>query len=90
MAKFVQESTTIDISANVLFRDKFEFGAAYRINDAVSALMSIYATPNIRIGYAYDYTLSNLGQFNSGTHEVFVLFDLFMIGKSRDKSPRFF
>jgi type IX secretion system PorP/SprF family membrane protein len=90
MAKLVQEATTLDVSANVLFNDRFEFGAAYRLDDAVSALVNIAVTPEIRVGYSYDYTLSNLGQFNSGTHEVFVLFDVFLLGKSRDKSPRFF
>lgn len=90
MAKFVTESTTMDVTANVLYNDKFEFGVAYRFGDAVSALANINVTPDIRVGYAYDYTLSNLGQFNSGTHEIFVLFDVFLLGKSRDKSPRFF
>jgi type IX secretion system PorP/SprF family membrane protein len=90
MAKFVQESTTLDVSANVLYNNRFEFGAAYRFGDAVSALVNINVTPDIRVGYAYDYTISNLGQFNSGTHEIFLLFDLYMLGKSRDKSPRFF
>ncbi|HEX9981464.1 MAG TPA: type IX secretion system membrane protein PorP/SprF [Flavobacterium sp.] len=90
MSKFVKASTTVDVSANVLYNNKFELGAAYRFGDAVSALVSINVTPGIRIGYAYDYTISNFGQFNSGTHEVFVLFDLYLIGKSRDKSPRFF
>jgi type IX secretion system PorP/SprF family membrane protein len=91
MSKFVKGATvTLDLSANVLYNDKFEFGASYRFGDSVSALMNIKATPNIRIGYAYDHTISNLGQFNSGTHEVFVLFNLDLLSKGYDKSPRFF
>ena len=91
MTKFVKGApVTLDISANVLYNDRFEFGAAYRVGDAVSALMNIKATPNIRVGYAYDYTISNLGQFNSGTHEIFILFNLDLLSKGYDKSPRFF
>ncbi|UQD56010.1 type IX secretion system membrane protein PorP/SprF [Flavobacterium sp. K5-23] len=91
MSKFVKGApVTLDLSANVLYNDKFEFGASYRFGDAVSALMNVKATPNIRIGYAYDYTISNLGQFNSGTHEIFVLFNLDLLSKGYDKSPRFF
>jgi len=90
LAKFVKGSNSFDFTANVLFRDRFELGAAYRLDDAVSALANVRVTPAIRIGYAYDYTLSNFGQFNSGTHEIFLLFDIYMIGKGRDKSPRFF
>jgi len=91
MAKFAKGApVTVDVSANVLYNNRFELGAAYRIDDSVSGLMAINATKNLKIGYAYDHTLSNLGQFNSGTHEVFLLFNLDLLGKGYDKSPRFF
>jgi type IX secretion system PorP/SprF family membrane protein len=91
MAKFVKGApVAVDITANVLYNEKFELGAAYRINDSFSALANVNVTPSLRIGYAYDYTLSNLGQFNSGTHEIMLLFDLDLLGKGYDKSPRFF
>ncbi|MBZ4042506.1 PorP/SprF family type IX secretion system membrane protein [Flavobacterium hibisci] len=91
MSRFVFGApVSVDITANVLYNEKFELGAAYRVNDAVSALMNIHVTPSLRIGYAYDYTTSNLGQFNSGTHEIMLLFDLDLLGKGYDKSPRFF
>ena len=91
MSKFVQGTPiAVDMSANVLYNDKFELGAAYRVGDAISALMNVKVTPSIRVGYAYDYTISNLGQFNSGTHEIFLLFNLDLLGKGYDKSPRFF
>lgn len=91
MTKYVPGTPlSTDISVNILYNSRFELGAAYRIDDAVSGLMSIGVSPSIRVGYAYDYTLSNLGQFNSGTHEIFLLFDLDLLGKGYDKSPRFF
>lgn len=91
MSKIVKGApVSVDITANLLYNEKFEFGAAYRIDDAISALVNINITPTLRVGYAYDYTLSNLGQFNSGTHEIMLLFDLDLLGKGYDKSPRFF
>ncbi|WP_278022370.1 PorP/SprF family type IX secretion system membrane protein [Flavobacterium ginsengisoli] len=91
MSKFVKGAPiSLDVTANVLYNEKFEFGAAYRIDDSVSALFNINVTPTLRIGYAYDYTLTNFGQFNSGTHEIMLLFDLDLLGKGFDKSPRFF
>jgi type IX secretion system PorP/SprF family membrane protein len=91
ISKFVQGAPiAVDISANILYNDKFELGAAYRVGDAISTLVNIKVTPSVRVGYAYDYTISNLGQFNSGTHEIFVLFNLDLLGKGYDKSPRFF
>lgn len=91
MSKFVPGAPiTLDVTANVLYNEKFELGVAYRIEDAVSFLANINVTPTLRVGYAYDYTLNNLGQFNSGTHEIMLLFDLDLLGKGFDKSPRFF
>lgn len=82
-----------DITANILIYNKFELGAAYRIDDSVSGLAGFYITPDLRLGYSYDYTLTNLGSYNSGTHEIFLLWDLNfggLSGKGYDKSPRFF
>lgn len=82
----------VDITANVLFNNVFEVGAGYRLDDAVMGLANFRITPSLRIGYAYDYTLSNLGRFNSGSHEIMILFDIDRLGtpKGYDKSPRFF
>lgn len=91
MSKYVKGApVSLDVSANFLYNDMFEFGAAYRFGDAVSAMMNVKATSSIRVGYAYDYNTSNLGQFNSGTHEIFVLFNLDLSSKGFDKLPRFF
>lgn len=91
MSKFVSGAPiSLDVTANLLYNEKFEFGAAYRFGDAISAMTNVKVTPSIRVGYAYDYNTSNLGQFNSGTHEIFVLFNLDLSSRGYDKSPRFF
>lgn len=91
MAKAVQGAPiSFDFTANALFSNRFEIGAAYRLDDSISGLAGFYITPDLRIGYSYDYTLTNMADFNSGTHEIFVLFDLNLSGKGYDKSPRFF
>ena len=81
-----------DITANMLLYNRFEVGAAYRFNETVSGLVNFRVTPELRIGYAYDYTTGNLGNFNDGTHEILVLFDLDLLGLSKgyNVSPRFF
>lgn len=83
---------SVDLTTNVLIYNSFEIGAGYRLDDAVTGLANFRITPSMRIGYAYDYTLSNLGRFNSGSHEVMILFDIDKLGnqKGYDKSPRFF
>jgi type IX secretion system PorP/SprF family membrane protein len=91
MAIFVKGApVSVDLTANVLYNEKFELGTAYRFNDSVSILMNVNVTPSLRIGYSYDYTTSNLSQFNSGSHEIVLLYNLDLLGKGYDKSPRFF
>jgi type IX secretion system PorP/SprF family membrane protein len=91
MAIFVEGApVSVDLTMNVLYEEKFELGVAYRINDAVSILMNVNVTPNLKVGYSYDYTTSNLSQFNSGSHEIVLLYNLNLLGKGYDKSPRFF
>lgn len=91
MAIFVKGApVTVDLTANVLYNEKFELGVAYRFNDSVSLLMNVNVTPNLKIGYSYDYTVSNLSQFDSGSHEIGLYYNLDLLGKGYDKSPRFF
>jgi len=79
---------SIDIAANVLINNKYEFGLGWRADDSISALMTMEVAPLVRIGYSYDYTTTNLGDFNSGSHEVIVLIT---VSNSRaGLSPRFF
>jgi len=83
--------STIDFTANLLFNNKVEFGIGYRVDDSFSGLINLGITPNLRIGYAYDHTISNLGTFNSGSHEIMLLYNIFTKnGIGYNKSPRFF
>lgn len=91
MAKAVSGAPiSFDITTNVLINNKFEIGVGYRFDDSISGLANFRVIEPLRIGYAYDYTLSNLGRFNSGSHEIILLFDIGKLGNGYDKSPRFF
>ncbi|PWK18164.1 PorP/SprF family type IX secretion system membrane protein [Xanthomarina spongicola] len=81
---------SFDLTTNVLINNFLEFGIGYRFGDGLSGLVNFSVTKSIRIGYAYDYTISNLGDFNSGSHEIILLIDLSKLGNGYDKSPRFF
>lgn len=91
MIRSVMDSPlSVDINANLRYLENLEAGFSYRIDDSFSIMANYGVTQNLRIGYAYDYTTSNLGNFNSGTHEVLLLFDLDLSGSKRYSSPRFF
>jgi len=89
LAKIVSGAPiSVDFSANFLFNEKFAAGLAWRWDDSISALLGFQATDNFNIGFAYDLTTSNYSNYNSGTYELMLRWDIFR--ESIMKSPRFF
>jgi type IX secretion system PorP/SprF family membrane protein len=79
----------MDLSASLIFHDLIWAGLGYRTGDAASVMVGANITPQLRFGYAYDYTLSELQKFNSGSHEIMLGYDLRFI-KDRITTPRYF
>lgn len=79
----------VDVSGNFLFNDKFVLGAAWRWDAAVSFMAGFQVTDGLYIGYGYDLETTELRRYNSGSHEVFLRFELFK-RNNRIVSPRFF
>ncbi|MEP2239783.1 MAG: type IX secretion system membrane protein PorP/SprF [Maribacter sp.] len=88
--KYVEGAPLIaDLSLNFLFNEALTLGVNYRWDDSIGALLGFQINPQFNLGYAYDLTTNNLGTYNSGTHEIFLRYQL--ISKiTRIKSPRFF
>lgn len=78
-----------DIGLHVLMNEVLWLGASYRTSDSWSAIMSIQMNKQMRIGYSYDYTLTDLNQYNSGTHEITLGYD-FSFDKKKIVTPRYF
>ncbi len=57
--------------------------------NSVSAIVQLYATESLRIGYSYDYILSRLSGVQNGSHEI-TLGITFGQRQNRLLSPRFF
>ena len=78
--------TNMDLNAFFLFKDAVWIGASYRSGldiwekpeagntmfkkNAVVGMVEMFFAKNYRLGYAYDYSLSALGDYTNGTHEV--------------------
>ena len=78
-----------DLNANFLFDEVLWLGVSYRSFDSISGLLEIQISDPLRIGYAYDFTVSDLGQFTSGSHELLVNYR-FSFRKDRIITPRYF
>ena len=78
-----------DINFSVLYKEMLSLGASYRTNDAIVAIFQYQANQRFRVGYSYDFTISDLRNYTTGSHEIMLGFDL---GKDviKMKSSRYF
>lgn len=90
LTKFVQGAPLgVDLSGNFLINEKFVAGVSYRMNAAISGMVGFQATDSWFIGYSYDFDTTKLSTYNSGSHELFLRFELFNRYTTL-LSPRFF
>ena len=78
-----------DLNFHALFQERIWVGAGWRSGDAIVSMMEIQVTPELRIGYAHDFTLSDIRNYSTGSNEILIGFD-FGQGISAKRSPRYF
>lgn len=78
-----------DFSANFLINEKLTLGASYRWSASVSAMAGFQISEGLFAGYSYDAETTRLSNYNSGSHEIFLRFEIFEYYE-RIVSPRFF
>ncbi|PRZ19377.1 PorP/SprF family type IX secretion system membrane protein [Flavobacterium granuli] len=79
----------VDVSGNFMFNDKFVVGVAYRWSAALSAMVGFQVSDALYIGYGYDRETTRLDNYNSGSHEIFLRYEIFK-KNNRIITPRFF
>jgi type IX secretion system PorP/SprF family membrane protein len=79
-----------DFNLNAWINDRLALGVSYRTGDAIIGLFEIQISPEIHLGYAYDYTISNLKTYSSGTHELMLRVELNGPKMQRLLSPRYY
>ncbi len=83
--------TSIDLNAFVLLNDKLWLGGTYRTglsvfkknlpaglssSSALVAMAEFFVNKDLRIGYAFDYSLNKLGSYGYGSHELSIGFSI--------------
>ncbi len=66
---------SVDISGTLIFDEKVYLGANYRLDDAVGGFVDFQIVPSFRVGYAYEYSISDLQPYTSGTHEILLIYE---------------
>lgn len=72
-------SAQVDVNLLGIYNNKYWGGLSYRVNDAIAVMLGAFpfnaeGLDNLRAGYSYDVTTSQLGRNgrSSGSHEVFL------------------
>lgn len=90
MTDFV--SSQYSINANAVFKQMYWGGISYRYGDALSFMGGLELKNGIMVGYSYDWSISDIGKYLGGTHEVTLSYSFGMkLGKRQKiyKSVRF-
>lgn len=84
-------TSQLDLDLLLQYNKRFWGGLGYRNKEAVVVLLGLELQNGIRIGYSYDMNTSALSRYNSGSHELFVSYNV-IFNKNRGqktKSVRF-
>lgn len=98
--KFAQNAPfSGDVNASLMFNKKFTMGASYRFGQSTMAdsfdfLLFLQASQKFGIGVAYDYNVSQLNNFNKGSIEALLRYDITTPKNNKNNgdltNPRYF
>ena len=71
----VARKVQYDINAQFSFFEKFSIGTSYRDHRSVAAHFQFQPTNQLRIAYSYDFEISKLARYSSGSHMIMLRFD---------------
>jgi len=74
-----------DLTAIGVYKDFLWLGASYRHQDAIAAIFG-GQIGMFKLGYSYDYTLSDIGDYSYGSHEILLEIQL-NSSKSAARTP---
>lgn len=73
MVKYVSPAPVqFDLNLRLMFSDFIWAGISYRNEDAVSLVVEYLYKNTFEIGYAFDYTISEIKNYSSNSHEIIV------------------
>ncbi len=90
MFKYVQGSSNnnfqVETNIKLQYRDLFWVGGSFRYQDGYAGMLGVNVSNAFNVGYAYDFTTTNLNTVSRGTHEIVLGFILG--NKYSDACPR--
>lgn len=91
LTRFVEGApASLDITTQFIFAEQFWLGPFYRWAESTGIIVGYNITPQFKIGYSYDYSITELVDYNSGSHELTLTYDFIYSSGKKLKSPRYF
>jgi type IX secretion system PorP/SprF family membrane protein len=78
---------SFDVSVLANYNNTVWFGGSYRYQDAAVAMAGLQFG-QFKFGYSYDFTLSDIKNYSSGSHELFLELQVFGKDKSGSSSSK--
>lgn len=73
VAKYVNPAPPqFDLGVRILYMQKFWLGGGYRTLDAAYAMVGYVYQQNLTIGFSYDYPLTDINKYSTGTTELYI------------------
>ena len=67
-------NTQLDLNATIIYREKIWLGTTFRTNGNLTTILQMQATRQLRLGYSYGYEISELSNYQHGSHEAIIIY----------------
>lgn len=74
---------SMDISGTLNFYNQVELGFSYRLKESVSSLVVFKLSDKLRVGYAYDTSITSISNYRRGNHEIILKLPLLNFKKAQ-------
>lgn len=79
-----------DLNMNVWFNNYLGIGASIRFQESYLGMLELQLSPQLRLGYSFDYNYSKYVSSNRRTHELMLRFEIGSKESANLVSPRYF
>lgn len=76
-----------DMNINFIYRKVLTMGLSYRRSESFDFLLKGQVTPQLQLGYSYDYPIGRISELYNASHELMIHY-LFRFKESNVTSPR--
>jgi type IX secretion system PorP/SprF family membrane protein len=82
-------SLQFDINLQYEYDRKYGLGISYRSSNEILGILSYQILPELKLAYAYDYHLGEIGNYSSGSNEIMIIYQFTPPKESVISIPRF-